>query len=457
MSRDDVTKSDSIRKLSSVKLHLGGTERMPGWKILNIQPGPDIDIVADCRDLSMFEDSSVSDVYVSHVLEHMSHQGEIQQVLNEICRVLQVGGEVKISVPNLAILLEIFQSKDSAIGTKWGVVNILYGGQSNPFDYHKVAFDYDLISHFLRQAGFSNISQVETFGLFKDASCFSYAGRQISLNIQATKENIMSINPTSQVINSTSVGVNNIDGADDRLMGPLFSIPQKYLAQYCMQGKVPIYMHFLYETSGGTLNWSQQYWNSIFPKINQLINNEISSIGYSSDPHLISLFSRHKIEGKNVVVVGSVHPLYEAIVAHFGGIPSTVEYRQIVHDIPGLQTYTVDEFKTAGKIFDCAVSISSIEHDGLGRYGDPIDPDGDLATMRSYKSFIKKGGLLFLSVPVGQDAVCWNAHRIYGRHRLPKLLEGWRLIDQSGFDNSLFDIGAAGTDFAEPVFVLENI
>jgi hypothetical protein len=101
-----------------------------------------------------------------------------------------------------------------------------------------------------------------------------------------------------------------------------------------------------------------------------------------------------------------------------------------------------------------AVSISSIEHDGLGRYGDPINPNGDLRAMREFKEMLKPGGLLLLAVPVGQDAVVWNAHRIFGRKRLPLLMDGWELIDSFGFSEKLFD-AKLGED-VQPVFVLRS-
>lgn len=41
----------------------------------------------------------------------------------------------------------------------------------------------------------------------------------------------------------------------------------------------------------------------------------------------------------------------------------------------------------------------------LGRYGDPLDPDGDLKAMKLVYSMLKPGGLLFLTVPVGPDVV----------------------------------------------------
>ena len=247
----------------------------------------------------------------------------------------------------------------------------------------------------------------------------------------------------------------SLSETDKRIFGPLFVIPQELLGDFSMQGRCPILMQFRAETSGGLLNWTMDYWNALSPSIERLLATG-EKVGYSSDAHLVELLRRHSPQEKSVIVIGSVHPLYEALVYRMGGRPSTVEFRKINHNIPWLETFTVDEFHAAKREYDYGLTISALEHDGLGRYGDPIDPNGDLKTMRSYKSYLKKGGLMFLSVPVGQDAVCWNSHRIYGRYRLPMLLDGWEIIDQSGFDPGLFDLGIAGQDYREPVLVLRN-
>ncbi|VDK28154.1 unnamed protein product, partial [Gongylonema pulchrum] len=74
--------------------------------------------------------------------------------------------------------------------------------------------------------------------------------------------------------------------------------------------------------------------------------------------------------------------------------------------------------------FDFVVSFSSIEHSGLGRFGDPLDPLGDLREMQKMRCLMKKNALLFLGLPIGVDKVFFNAHRFYGRIRLPMVLEG---------------------------------
>ena len=59
---------------------------------------------------------------------------------------------------------------------------------------------------------------------------------------------------------------------------------------------------------------------------------------------------------------------------------------------------------------DVALSISSFDHDGLGRYGDPLRPAGDLRAMSLAWRVLKPGGHLLLTVPVGPDVVVWNLH-----------------------------------------------
>ena len=51
--------------------------------------------------------------------------------------------------------------------------------------------------------------------------------------------------------------------------------------------------------------------------------------------------------------------------------------------------------------FDIALSISSFDHDGLGRYGDPIDANADIRAMRLAQCLLKPNGLMFMTIPIG--------------------------------------------------------
>jgi hypothetical protein len=66
--------------------------------------------------------------------------------------------------------------------------------------------------------------------------------------------------------------------------------------------------------------------------------------------------------------------------------------------------------------------LHTIEHIGLGRYGDAIDPQGTDKAMRELARILAPGGQLFLSCPIGRERVCFNAHRILHPERAIQLL-----------------------------------
>ena len=104
---------------------------------------------------------------------------------------------------------------------------------------------------------------------------------------------------------------------------------------------------------------------------------------------------------------------------------------------------------------DSLSCLHSIEHFGLGRYGDPIAPHGDLEAMQRLKNILTEDGVLFLSVPIGPDLVVWNSHRIYGPIRFPMLIDGWEVIQSFGFNESLFDAKRLGHWYIQPVWILK--
>jgi len=55
--------------MTDIKLHIGGQEPHPDWKILDVEPRPEVDYVGNASDLSQFEDNAISAIYASHVLE----------------------------------------------------------------------------------------------------------------------------------------------------------------------------------------------------------------------------------------------------------------------------------------------------------------------------------------------------------------------------------------------------
>ena len=84
--------------------------------------------------------------------------------------------------------------------------------------------------------------------------------------------------------------------------------------------------------------------------------------------------------------------------------------------------------------FDLVINCSTVEHVGLaGRFGVTESlPDGDVRAMTILRNLMKPGGVMLLTVPVGRDAVFAPLCRIYGRERLPRLLDGY-LVKSEAF------------------------
>ena len=68
-----------------------------------------------------------------------------------------------------------------------------------------------------------------------------------------------------------------------------------------------------------------------------------------------------------------------------------------------------------------------VEHVGLGRYGDPIDPRGDLKAIAELGRVLAPGGTLLFVVPVGRPKIAFNAHRIYAYRQVRESFGALRL------------------------------
>lgn len=198
---------------------------------------------------------------------------------------------------------------------------------------------------------------------------------------------------------------------------------------------------------------------------NPNVGKRLSIYGPETNKMFFQALGRYRVQGKHVLVVGSESPWIEAMCLVFGAASvTTVDYSPPQVQYPNLHaislrdldrrtsstanstgTHSADANSTLTtstgtnstgpgdsqaqrKQYDAVFCYSSLEHDGLGRYGDPVDPDADLALMRRLKRVISDKGVLFLGVPMGKDSLVFNLHRIYGPIRFPKLVQGWRRV-----------------------------
>lgn len=100
--------------------------------------------------------------------------------------------------------------------------------------------------------------------------------------------------------------------------------------------------------------------------------------------------------------------------------------------------------------FDFIFTYSSLEHSGLGRYGDSLAPFGDLEWIERVKCLLKRNGIFYFGVPMSKiDCLVFNAHRIYGPLRLEMVTKDFKLLDIIGEK-------AIDCNVAQPVMVLQK-
>jgi len=113
------------------------------------------------------------------------------------------------------------------------------------------------------------------------------------------------------------------------------------------------------------------------------------------------------------------------------------DYRPAKFSLSGLQCGKSDLTKLPFET-ESVSSLSCmhvIEHIGLGRYGDALDPLGDLKAIKELQRVVTLGGNLLMVVPVGRARIQFNAHRVYDPDNFLKLFHNWMLVDFSLVDD----------------------
>lgn len=84
---------------------------------------------------------------------------------------------------------------------------------------------------------------------------------------------------------------------------------------------------------------------------------------------------------------------------------------------------------------DSVSSLHAIEHFGLGRYGDPVDPYGYKKAIDEIKRITKKGGSIYFSVPIGKQRLEFNGQRVFNPLYVLDLFNGCNLVEFSAVDD----------------------
>jgi hypothetical protein len=134
-------------------------------------------------------------------------------------------------------------------------------------------------------------------------------------------------------------------------------------------------------------------------------------------------------EGAKVLDVGATESTVALSLASLGFEVTALDPRPYPLTHPRLETVVADvgSWQTEA-LFDAVLCLSTLEHIGLGAYGDPRDPKGDWQALDRIRALTAEGGLLLLTVPFGERRVD-ELERTYDRDALEAILEGWSVDD----------------------------
>ena len=134
---------------------------------------------------------------------------------------------------------------------------------------------------------------------------------------------------------------------------------------------------------------------------------------------------------KSHVDVGSRVDGFVAHVASFRKI-RVLDIRTITAVVPNIEFLRGDLMgDLSEEHIGCSDSVSclhTIEHFGLGRYGDPICFDGYLRGIENLFKMVTSKGTLYLSTPIGSERIEFNAHRVFSVNGMSKVLSNFSTI-----------------------------
>jgi len=139
-------------------------------------------------------------------------------------------------------------------------------------------------------------------------------------------------------------------------------------------------------------------------------------------------------KARKILDVGSTGSLLPLKLAKRGYNVYSIDSREYHEHHPNLTFVKGDTLKSffPDDFFDLVVCVSTIEHIGLGAYGDPQYENGDKLAMKEFSRILKEGGTLLLTTPFSgkYKVLPWmnSYERIYDYGRLKSLFKGWKTL-----------------------------
>lgn len=137
---------------------------------------------------------------------------------------------------------------------------------------------------------------------------------------------------------------------------------------------------------------------------------------------------QHVDTGSTALLVGCIAGIVPTI---------SIDVRPLQVSIPGLiaRSGNITEMPFPDNSVTSLSALCVIEHIGLGRYGDPVDPEGTRKAAVELARVLAPGGDLYVSAPIGRSYVAFNAHRSFTREEFEQLFPSLTLIEYKVVNN----------------------
>jgi hypothetical protein len=115
-----------------------------------------------------------------------------------------------------------------------------------------------------------------------------------------------------------------------------------------------------------------------------------------------------------------------------------LDIRPLPYSIQDLRFIECDCTNMAGIASESLMSLSTLhamEHVGLGRYGDPVDPEGYVKAINEIQRVVARGGNLYFTLPIGRQRVEFNSHRVFDPMYIVALFDTLQLVGFSAIND----------------------
>ncbi len=168
-----------------------------------------------------------------------------------------------------------------------------------------------------------------------------------------------------------------------------------------------------------------------------IFKDKFNQAGSISSYFWQDLWAARKIYKNNPKIHYDIGSRIDGFVAHllsFRDKVNLIDIRPLDRSVDGLNFIQSDATSLeniSNNSIESLSALCSLEHFGMGRYGDSIDPEACYKCFRAIVRKMKSGGNLYISVPVGKEHIEFNAHRVFYASTIIHEFNGCELMEYS--------------------------